>query len=161
MQPSEGEIARFYALYSLFCKITEGDIQIETKQGIRPITHDELSAYVGNKEAFPSLIPVIPAEFPGKVSTEIPLEERHEKDDPKTGIIRWSSSHCCLQYPHSAQCTSCGPIYSSKAFRITDSMTYDELIIWCGKHPAAYKILPNQQGHRLSQQERGPYADSS
>jgi len=50
LQPSEGEIARFYALYSLSCKITEGDIQIETEDGVCPITLDELNDYVGNRE---------------------------------------------------------------------------------------------------------------
>ncbi|OQA54383.1 MAG: cell division control protein 6 [Euryarchaeota archaeon ADurb.Bin294] len=163
MQPSEGEIARFYALYSLFCKITEGDIQIETKQGIRPITHDELSAYVGNKEAFPSLIPVIPAEFPGKVSTEIPLEERHEKDDPKKRELSDGAVHtavCNILYSR--------PMHIMRADILVQSlqdngisMTYDELIIWCGKHPAAYKILPNQQGSSIIATGKGPICSDS
>lgn len=143
MQPSEGETARFYALYSLFCKITEGDIQIETKQGIRPITHDELSAYVGNKEAFRSLVPVVPALVPkrGENEKEVPQQKEVLDEEVHTAI-------CNILYSR--------PMHLMRADILVKSlhengifMTYDELIIWCGKHPAAYKILPNQQGSSI------------
>lgn len=163
IQPSEGEIARFYALYSLVCKINEGDIQIETARGIRLITRDELSDYVGNKEKFSSIIPEIPARVPGKVPIEIPPEEKHEKDDSKIRDVSDEAVHtaiCNILYSR--------PMHIMRADILVQSlqengisMTYDELIIWCGKHPAAYKIVPNQQGSSIIATGKGPICRDS
>ncbi|MCA1915884.1 hypothetical protein [Methanospirillum hungatei] len=163
IQPSEGEIARFYALYSLVCKVNEGDIQIETDQGLRPIIRDELSAYVGNKEAFPSLIPEIPAGVPGKAPIEIPSKEKHDKDDTKMREITDDAVHtalCTILYSR--------PMHIMRADILVQSlqengisMTYDELIIWCGRHPAAYKIIPNQQGSSIIATGKGPICKDS
>ncbi|HOJ96758.1 MAG TPA: hypothetical protein PK024_07995 [Methanospirillum sp.] len=154
MQPSEGEIARFYALYSLFCKITEGDIQIETEQGIRPITHNELHAYVGNKEAFRSLVPVIPAIVPTGEKNKRDISKREVSDEAVHTTI------CNILYSH--------PMHLMRADLLVKSlqengisMTYDELIIWCGKHSTAYTILPNQQGSLIIAKGKGPICRDS
>jgi len=53
MQPKDGDIAKYYTLYSLYCKVTEGDLLIKTNEGSRSISKDELMAYIGNKDLFP------------------------------------------------------------------------------------------------------------
>jgi hypothetical protein len=136
LHPSEGEIARFYALYSLSCKITEGDIQIETMDGVRPITHDEFYDYVGSKELFESIFKATQDD------TDID-EKKHE-----ISVDAIHNAICEVLY-HQPMHIMRADLLAQSLFKKGVSITHDELIMWCGEHAGLYKILQSQQGSMI------------
>lgn len=136
LQPSEGGIARFYALYSLSCKITEGDIQIETEDGVRPITLNELTGYVGNRELFNSLITATL-----DVSDVVLKKKSLSEKTIHSGIcevLRNQSMHIMRADLLAQALTNMGI-----------SLSHEDLIIWCGDNADSFKILQSQQGSMI------------
>lgn len=137
MKPTDGDIARYYALYSLNCKVTEGDLLIETEDGVRSISKDELIAFIGNKDLF--LSPLKPS------SDTLPEEGRGKKKIPDEII-------------HQAVCDiiNQAPMHIMKSLTISKELnsrdiplTHDDLLVWCGEHKDSYVIFRSPQGSTI------------
>lgn len=136
LQPSTSEIARFYALYSISCKICEQDILIDTASGIRPLTQEELIEYLKEPVTFKPLIHRIPEEIP-----ETAKRTYYQDDHIRQALCRiltQKSMHIMGAEALSGQLSSQG---------IT--MSHDDLIIWCGRHSDTFRIIQSQQGSMI------------
>lgn len=135
-QPSISEIARYYALYSLSCKITEQDILIDTKTGIRPVNKDELSSYIKNKTKFISLFQKF-TNLP-ETTEKVSFFQDEHVHEAMYQILSQKSMHIMAAGTLSQE-------ISRKGINITQ----DELLAWCGKHVDSYRILQSQQGSMI------------
>jgi len=136
LQPSTSDIARFYALYSLSCKIVEGDIQIDTGTGIRSATSEELIAYICDETLFPPL-------FQEKTQPE---EQTGKKPHYPDEQIHTTLCQILTQKPMHIMAVN---TLSEEVIRKGLSITSDELIIWCGKHADSFRIIQSQQGSMI------------
>ncbi|HOL42148.1 MAG TPA: hypothetical protein PLY78_09985, partial [Methanospirillum sp.] len=136
LQPSTSDIARFYALYSLSCKIVEGDIQIDTGTGIRSATSEELIAYIRDETLFPPLFRI-------EKDKEPPAKKRPYYTDEQ---IHDTLCQILTKKPMHIMAVN---TLSEEVIRKGLSITSDDLIIWCGKHADSFGIIQSQQGSMI------------
>ena len=137
IQPADGDIAKYYALYSLNCKVTEGDLLIQTNDGNRSISKAELIAFIGNKDLFSFSL--------------ISSSTKEEEKKPEKIIIPEDKIHkaLCDILKHAPMHIMNSVTISDQLFSRNIQITLDDLLIWCGEHKDSYVIFRSPQGSTI------------
>jgi hypothetical protein len=139
-QPAAGDIAWFYALYSLHCRITEGDLLLETGSGVRSITPDELSVFISEQDT-----PVIPL-FP-------PAGSNPDQDIPAVNNADLSDR---LILAAICEILNTAPMHMMLSTTIAESLnrqniqiSHDHLLTWCGDHKESFLVFRSPRGSTI------------
>lgn len=133
IQPPEGEIAWYYALYSIACRICEKDLMVETDSGLKPVTLEELTSHIKNSAVFHQLI---------NQTTDNLIKQKKKKQYKDEHIYQSIIQILTKKSMHIIRTQTLTQELIDQGI----SITHDDLIIWCGKHSDVFPIIQSQQG---------------